>query len=136
MKRWDQLKAGDYIYYYDHQKIHKQLVKKVDTIAFTKNEKSFDSNFNIVTSKVVKEYLLIYAGKNTLIKLPKNWIKTQCEKYNDYSIRYECMPRFCDEEDARAYMEKLISIRKKRVEKYEKKYLKEKKILDSYCLEI
>ncbi len=136
MKRWDQLKTGDYIYYYDHQKIHKQLVKKVDTITSIVNKKSLDTNFNIITSKVIEEYIVIYAGKNTLIKLQKNWIKTQCEKYNDYSITYGYMLRFCNKEDAQAYMKKLISIRKKRTEKYKKKYLKEKKILDSYCLEI
>lgn len=134
MKRWDQLKVGDYIYYYDHQKIHKQLVNRIETKTVKKKLYLFDDELTPLTYPV--EYLYIHAGKNTVLCINKEVIQNLWDVYNEHSIQYKNMPRFCNEEDAQAYMEKLISIRKRRVEKYEKKYLKEKKILDSYCLEI
>jgi len=63
MKTWQDVKKGDYIYYYDHCKYHKQLVHDIKEETQTE---SFTDWFGKKQERTYNRYI-IYAGRSNFI---------------------------------------------------------------------
>ena len=83
MKTWQEIKAGDTIYYIDHCEVHAQTVHSVEII-----EKQ--QSYNTYLDPSVKTF-----NKNIVIKAGKSCIKILFRWYSDKtSVRWNGMPRF------------------------------------------
>lgn len=114
MKTFGDIKEGDYIYYYDHYKLHKQLVTKVDI----QEKKDTYTDWNGNTTERVDKRVIIHAGRGT---------ELNCNKWMlDYSsVRYWSMLRFADIEaynnwisQRRGYLERRINYFKSKYDEY------------------
>lgn len=111
MKTFGDIKEGDYIYYYDHCKLHKQLVTKVDIQE--KKDTYTDWNGNI--TEIVDKRVIIHAGKGTKLNC-NNWML-------DYSsIRYWSMLRFADIEAYNNWISQRKRYLERRVNYFKSKY--------------
>lgn len=114
MKTFDDIKEGDYIYYYDHGKLHKQLVTKVEN---QEKRDTYTDWSGKVTERVYKRKT-IKAGKGTQLNL-NEW-------YLGYShFNYYSMHRFADIEaynnwiiERKAYLTKKVNYFKSKHEEY------------------
>ena len=127
MKKFKDLKEGDIIYYYDHCKLHKQIIKSIQVIEKIEMVESLFEKNGFEYQKIKR--LIIKAGKGTVMNLPQY-------VYNESKINYANMPRFACKEVADEYMDHIINYRKKRVEKFKKLYERELKIFNKYKREL
>ena len=114
-KNFLELKVGDYIWYYDHCKLHKQIVKSIDY-----------ENINIDNEFINYTYMIIKAGHGTVLKL----LYSPYLKYD--KIYINGLLRFSSYETAKRYVNNIIHKRRSRVEKLRDKYEKELKMLYKY----
>lgn len=124
MKTWNDIKKGDYIYYYDHCKYHKQLVH--DAKEETKTE-SFTDWFGKKYERTYTRFI-IRAGKSCFIV--DNYYKssTCCWAHG--------MKRFTCEEACKDHEEKIINNLKRRYKKAKTKYDRCLRILKNHGIEI
>ena len=114
MKTFGDIKEGDYIYYYDHWKLHKQLVTKVEV---QEKKETFTDWYGKTTERIYKR-LIIHAGKGTQLDCD-DWM------LNYSSIRYWSMLRFSDIEaynnwisQRKSYLERKVNYFKSKYEEY------------------
>ena len=105
MKTWSEIKKGDYIYYYDHCKYHKQLVHEV------KEETRTDSWTDWFGKKQERTYtrFVVRAGRSY-------FIVSDYQKSNSWCWA-NGMKRFTCEEAYKDHEEKIISRLKRRYQK-------------------
>ena len=127
MKTFKDLKEGDIIYYYDHCRLHKQIIKSIQVIEKIEMVESLFEKNGFEYQKIKR--LIIKAGKGTVMNLPQ-YI------FQESKINYNNMPRFASKEAADEYMDHIINYRKKRVEKFKKFYERELKIFNKYKREL
>ena len=127
MKKFKDLKEGDIIYYYDHCRLHKQIIKSIQVIEKIEMVESLFEKNGFEYLKIKR--LIIKAGKGTVMNLPQY-------VFEESKITYNNMPRFASKEAADEYMDHIINYRKKRVEKYKKIYERELKIFNKYKREL
>ncbi len=127
MKTFKDLKEGDVIYYYDHGRLHKQIIKSMQMVENIEMVESLFEKNGFEYAKVKR--IIIHAGKGTVMNLAQY-------VYNESKINYANMPRFACKEAADEYMDYMINYRKKRVEKFKKKYERELKIFNNYKREL
>ena len=127
MKKFKDLKEGDIIYYYDHCRLHKQIIKSIQVIEKIEMVESLFEKNGFEYQKIKR--LIIKAGKGTVMNLPQ-YI------FQESKINYNNMPRFASKEAADEYMDHIINYRKKRVEKFKKFYERELKIFNKYKREL
>lgn len=127
-KTFAELKVGDDIYYYDHCKLHKQKVTSIEIVKG--KEKTYKDFFGREWKRIEDDELVIKAGKGTIIKI---WYKYDL---NNDSIKYNYMPRFSNYEAGLTFINNLKNKHKKRMEKHYNRYLKEKRIIESYSNKI
>lgn len=127
MKTFKDLKEGDVIYYYDHCRLHKQIIKSIQVIEKIEMVESLFEKNGFEYVKVKR--MIIHAGKGTVMNLAQYVFK-------ESKITYDNMPRFASKKAADEYMDHIINYRKKRVEKYKKIYERELKILNKYKREL
>lgn len=102
-KKFKDLKIGDYIWYYDHCKLHRQKITKAEIITNTE-EISFSFGYN---KKIyVTKEIYIEAGKGT-----KMFISSYYFDKDEYLWRG--IPRFSNYTSAKRYVNRLIYYRKK-----------------------
>lgn len=124
MKKFTELKEGDYIYYIDHCKLHKQLVTYAQGNEIVDEYKDWYGTHHITKWKE----FIIKAGRGTEISGNINWLN--CSDFTYHGIhRFACI------EAANEYIKNMIEWRKKRYEKFTKKAMAEKQILDRYYYE-
>ena len=111
MKTFEDIKEGDYIYYYDHSKLHKQLVTKVEN----QEKRDTYTDWNGNTTERVDKRIIIHAGKGT---------KLNCNKWMlDYSsVRYWSMLRFADIEAYNDWIQKRKKYMNYKVNYFKSKY--------------
>lgn len=101
MKKFRDLKVGDIIYYYDHCKMHPQVVnefKIVETPCLTwRNTPDF------------RERITLQAGDSPLVEL--DWIADESMVAWDYLTRFSC------KEAAQQYLDNLRNKAKKKIDK-------------------
>lgn len=119
-KKWKDLQIGDYIWYYDHYKLHKQ---KITHISRQQKIDEIDSLFYKKTINITNE-IYIEAGKGT-----KMYIS---HYFNTDEYWWGHMPRFANYEAAKRFIERLIHYRKERINKFKNKYERELKMLEKY----
>ena len=127
MKKFKDLKEGDIIYYYDHCRLHKQIIKSIQVIEKIEMIESLFEKNGFEYQKIKR--LIIKAGKGTVMNLPQY-------VFQESKINYNNMVRFACKEAADEYMEHIINYRKKRVEKFKKFYERELKIFNKYKREL
>jgi hypothetical protein len=127
MKKFKDLKEGDIIYYYDHCRLHKQIIKSIQVIEKIEMVESLFEKNGFEYQKIKR--LIIKAGKGTVMNLPQY-------VFQESKINYNNMPRFASKEAADEYMDHIINYRKKRVEKFKKFYERELKIFNKYKREL
>ena len=127
MKKFKDLKEGDIIYYYDHCRLHKQIIKSIQVIEKIEMVESLFEKNGFEYQKIKR--LIIKAGKGTVMNLPQY-------VFQESKINYNNMVRFACKEAADEYMDHIINYRKKRVEKFKKFYEKELKIFNKYKREL
>ena len=127
MKKFKDLKEGDIIYYYDHCRLHKQIIKSIQVIEKIEMIESLFEKNGFEYQKIKR--LIIKAGKGTVMNLPQY-------VFQESKINYNNMPRFASKEAADEYMDHIINYRKKRVEKFKKFYERELKIFNKYKREL
>ena len=110
MKTFGDIKEGDYIYYYDHCKLHKQLVTKVENKEIRKTYKTFDGY-----TEYVNNNRIIEAGKGT--KLNFNQLALEYSKLNYYS-----MLRFADIEAYKEWVKERKDHLNKKIKYFNDKY--------------
>ena len=124
MKTWSEIKKGDYIYYYDHCKYHKQLVHEVKEE--TQTEKFTDwfgkEHINTQTRFVVR------AGKSYFIV--SNYSKSRDWCWANGMKRFTCEEAYKDHE------EKIINNLKRRYQKAKIKYDRALHNLKNHGIEI
>lgn len=124
MKTWNDIKKGDYIYYYDHCKYHKQLVH--DAKEETKTE-SFTDWFGKKYERTYTRFI-IRAGKSCFIVNDFNKSSDWCWANG--------MKRFTCEEAYKIHEERIINNLKRRYKKAKAKYDRCLKNLKSHGIEI
>ena len=127
MKKFKDLKEGDIIYYYDHCRLHKQIIKSIQVIEKIEMVESLFEKNGFEYQKIKR--LIIKAGKGTVMNLPQY-------VFEESKINYNNMVRFACKEAADEYMDHIINYRKKRVEKFKKFYERELKIFNKYKREL
>ena len=127
MKKFKDLKEGDIIYYYDHCRLHKQIIKSIQVIEKIEMIESLFEKNGFEYQKIKR--LIIKAGKGTVMNLPQY-------VFQESKINYNNMVRFACKEAADEYMDHIINYRKKRVEKFKKFYERELKIFNKYKREL
>ena len=127
MKKFKDLKEGDIIYYYDHCRLHKQIIKSIQVIEKIEMVESLFEKNGFEYQKIKR--LIIKAGKGTVMNLPQY-------VFQESKINYNNMVRFACKEAADEYMDHIINYRKKRVEKFKKFYERELKIFNKYKREL
>lgn len=127
MKKFKDLKEGDIIYYYDHCRLHKQIIKSIQVIEKIEMIESLFEKNGFEYQKIKR--LIIKAGKGTVMNLPQY-------VFEESKINYNNMVRFACKEAADEYMDHIINYRKKRVEKFKKFYERELKIFNKYKREL
>lgn len=127
MKKFKDLKEGDIIYYYDHCRLHKQIIKSIQVIEKIEMVESLFEKNGFEYQKIKR--LIIKAGKGTVMNLPQY-------VFQESKINYNNMVRFACKEAADEYMDHIINYRKKRVEKFKKLYERELKIFNKYKREL
>ena len=127
MKKFKDLKEGDVIYYYDHSRLHKQIIKSIQVIEKIEMVESLFEKNGFEYAKVKR--MIIHAGKGTVMNLPQY-------VFQESKINYNNMVRFACKEAADEYMDHIINYRKKRVEKFKKLYERELKIFNKYKREL
>ena len=127
MKKFKDLKEGDIIYYYDHCRLHKQIIKSIQVIEKIEMVESLFEKNGFEYAKVKR--MIIHAGKGTVMNLPQY-------VFQESKINYNNMVRFACKEAADEYMDHIINYRKKRVEKFKKLYERELKIFNKYKREL
>lgn len=120
-KRWQDLQVGDYIWYYDHYKLHNQKVTHIETQTKTQELNYY---YGEKFTRQIKE-LYIEAGKGT-----KMYINEYRFEYDECSWRG--IPRFASYEAGKRFIERLINYRKRRIKEFKNKYERELKMLEKY----
>ena len=122
MKKFKEVKKGDYIYYIDHCKLHKQLVTFAGEVEFTRTYKSWGSNKTVTE---IEKQFIIKAGRGTEITLGY-WNKDSSDLMH-YGIR-----RFASKEAVKDYVDRVISGRKYKANKLEKLLNQIKNVAQKY----
>lgn len=124
MKTWKEIKKGDVIYYYDHCKYHKQIVKDI------KEQNQTESFVDWFGKKHERTWtrFMVFAGRS-------------CFEVSDY--RKDCsmcwgngMKRFTCKEAYKEHEDKMISKLKTRYQKAKAKYDRALRILNNHGIEI
>ena len=85
MKTFGELQKGDYIYYWDKGKLHKQLVHNVENTE--QISEYIDWSGNKAISK--RPYIKIEAGKGTVLELFYENHNTEIRR--NYMLRFSCL---------------------------------------------
>lgn len=85
MKTFGELQKGDYIYYWDKRKLHKQLVHNVENTE--QISEYIDWSGNKAISK--RPYIKIEAGKGTVLELFYENHNTEIRR--NYMLRFSCL---------------------------------------------
>lgn len=110
MKSWKEVKVGDYIYYYDHCKYHKQLVHDI------KEETKTESFTDWFGKKYERTYtrFIIRAGRSYFIV---------SDYYKDNDCCYaNSMKRFTCEEAYQNHEDQIVNRLKRRYKRLKTKY--------------
>ena len=111
MKTWNDIKKGDYIYYYDHCKYHKQLVHEVKEETQTESFTDWFGNKHETT----QTRFIIRAGRSCFIL--SNYWKSQSWCWANGMKRFTCEEAYKIHENK--MNEKLIRRYKKAKLKYD-----------------
>jgi len=126
MKTWKDIKPGDKIYYYDHGKIHEQLVYEVEDKIDVRKYQGYGGT--VTTHET--PYRNIVAGKNR---------RTNLQIYNEWNLKYSScrfhgMPRFADKEKAKKFINERIDYCKEKINYFKRQEKKYTKMMNHYDL--
>ena len=124
-KTWKDLQVGDTIYYYDHGRIHEQIIHDIKDYVDSREYKDWQGN----TVKYENKYRDIIAGKNKRTNL-RIW-----EYYlnRDNDIIYG-MPRFSNKIVAENYIKNRINYCQRKIDYFDKKKEKYANMMKHYDL--
>lgn len=120
-KKWSEVKEGDTIYYFDHGKLHEQIVHSVE-----EKEDRKEYSYGVITKTIIQKYLLIKAGRGSEIKIYKYEYDKACD-YCSYFTRYTC------KEAVLWNLKNRHKYNNEKAEKYRKKYEKYNSLTDKYA---
>lgn len=120
MKTFEDLKPGDKIYYWDHGKLHKQIVNKCE---YVEREQSWTNWAGEVNINRYKE-LVIQAGKGRTYSL--RWTG------KDNTSNFGGMKRFADYEAAKNWISKQREYYERKVKNFQNHVEKYKKLVEYY----
>ena len=120
MKKFKELKPGDKIYYWDHGKLHEQIVNKCEIV---EREQSWTNWAGEVNINRYKE-LVIQAGKG------KEYSLRYSQEYN--TSNFGRMKRFADYESAKNWISSQKEHYKRKVNNFQNKVEKYKKLVEKY----
>lgn len=125
MKTWNDVNVGDYIYYYDHCKMHKQYVHYA---AIELKHKEY-SDWRNPNRKIIEEYkILVLEVGPTHKRIEFNEYYFDKTDWLHWGIH-----RFSCKESAEKWFKTMVDWRLKRAEKFRIKYEKEISILEKYA---
>lgn len=119
-KKWNELKEGDTIYYFDHGKLHEQVVHSVE-------EKTDRREYSYGFTRTISEtkYLVIKAGRSSEIKIYEYEYKMSWH-HAYYFTRYTC------KEAALWNLKERYKYNNEKAERLRKKYEKYAKLTEKY----
>lgn len=115
MKTFKDLKPGDYIYYYDHGRLHKQLVYECNIETKVNEYHDYFGNKHTYEDT----YLIITCGNNCLYKISQYDMDCS-ETYFNYLRRFSC------EEAGQSFIESLKNRYERKIDILTNKLNKEK----------
>ena len=119
-KKWNEVKEGDTIYYFDHGKLHEQVVHSVEEKG---NVHSYGYGGHITT--YYSEYILIKAGRGSEIKI-------YASEYNMSLYIDSCFTRYTCKEAAIWNLKERHKHYNAKTERLRKHYEKYAKLTEKY----
>lgn len=119
MKRWKDLEAGDCIYYYDHCKMHEQVIHSVEIKEIEKVEVD-RYNPRRKTIGTSEKMILTIGPRHIEFEVPDYALRENFDNYW-YDFNHWGIHRFSCKEAAEEYLKNLVDKRLKKAN-----YLKEK----------